>query len=70
MRLAPLAAAVLASFTAAPAATLVYPSQPTAVRVIDGDTFVWNGETIRIANIDAPRQCRVPGAGLKPGYPE
>lgn len=24
------------------------------LRVIDGDTFVWHGETVRIANIDAP----------------
>lgn len=24
------------------------------LRIIDGDTFVWHGETVRIANIDAP----------------
>lgn len=30
------------------------PSAPHAVRVIDGDTFVIDGETIRLSNIDAP----------------
>lgn len=29
-------------------------AEPTEIRVIDGDTFEYRGETIRIANIDAP----------------
>lgn len=52
MRLAPFAAVVLASCTAAPAAAPV--ASPPVLRVIDGDTLVINGETIRLANIDAP----------------
>lgn len=32
------------------------------LRVIDGDTFVLNGETVRIANIDAPE---LRGAGCE-----
>lgn len=54
MRLAPVVAVVLASCTAAPAAVPVYPGESHAVRVIDGDTFELDGETIRISNIDAP----------------
>lgn len=44
-------AAVLAScLLALPAAS----AETVAVRVIDGDTFVLNGETVRIEGIDAP----------------
>ena len=32
------------------------------LRVVDGDTFVWQGETVRIANIDAPE---LRGAGCE-----
>lgn len=53
MRIATLAAVALASCTAAPAAVPVA-ANPPSIRVIDGDTLVIDGETIRIANIDAP----------------
>ena len=39
---------------APPAARRVALAQPASVRVIDGDTFVHGGRTIRIADIDAP----------------
>ena len=55
MRLAPFAAVLVTACTAAPAAVPVYPA-PATVRVIDGDTFVLNGETIRISNMDAPEE--------------
>lgn len=40
---------------------------PASIRVIDGDTFVMDGETIRIANIDTPEtppRSRCPAEAL------
>ncbi|EYR84261.1 thermonuclease family protein [Shinella sp. DD12] len=44
---------------AAYAASLAIPlSAGSSLRVIDGDTIEMNGETVRIANIDAPETAR------------
>lgn len=47
---APISDADLAQSTGGPRG----PYQVGQIRVVDGDTFVMNGETIRIANIDTP----------------
>lgn len=39
---------------AAPVARRLIVASPASVRVIDGDTFVYGGQTIRIADIDTP----------------
>lgn len=40
---------------------LAWPAYAGEIRVIDGDTFVMAGETVRIANIDAAeKRCRCP----------
>lgn len=53
MRLAPLACMALIGCSPASAVENP-PSVLHEVRIIDGDTFTLDGETIRIANIDAP----------------
>jgi endonuclease YncB( thermonuclease family) len=33
---------------------LAFPAHAESIRVIDGDTFMWGSERVRIENIDAP----------------
>lgn len=56
MRLTPLACLALIGCTPA-SAVETPPATLHEVRIIDGDTFTLDGETIRIANIDAPESA-------------